>query len=323
MTVKPIAVARVPVRAPARHALAILAGALVAAGALAPHAHAAATLGFVENWPGVSVSSWGGGTPISNPGTGGTLGAGDGYLLVSSAFVAHLGTHSEGPEYAGNWTAAGITRVNVWLNDVNAPDPLEVHVSVGRHPFSLDPGNFWQYNVGFIPPSGVWKEFVVDLSSPANWTQIIGSGTFANALATVNTVLIRHDQAPYTQSPDLIPGDYGMDHLQLTNSVVGVDPLERVAVGRAVELAPPAPNPSRGPVEFSMVNPSGEALRLQIVDAGGRLVRRAELPAGNAGTRIWTWDGADDHGRQVAPGYYRARAFGPSGGTSRPLIRVR
>ncbi len=64
-------------------------------------------------------------------------------------------------------------------------------------------------------------------------------------------------------------------------------------------------------------------VRLQIVDAAGRVVRAAELPEAGAGARSWSWDGADDRGRPVAPGSYRVRAWGRSGGTSRPFVRIR
>lgn len=287
-------------------------------------AGAAPTLGFVENWPGISTTSWGGGTLLSNPGSGGVSGPGDGFLLMDNGpFPAQLGARSDGPEYAGNWSAAGITQVRLWLNDVNAPDALEIHFSLGRAPLFPDPGNFWQYNVGFIPPPRQWEEFVVDLSSPMNWTQIIGTGSFADALTSVTRIHVRHDQAPFIKSPDFAAGDVGMDHLLLTNGLVSVEPERRVAVGRPVELAPPAPNPSRGPVAFALESFESGPVHLQVVDAGGRLVRQAELPDGNAGARLWNWDGTDDHGHRVAPGYYRIRAWGASGGTSRPFIRVR
>src|SRR5204863_8788804 len=110
----------------------------------------------------------------------GVGGVGDGYLLLSSTNVTHFGKQSSGPEYAGNWSAIGITQVRVWLNDVNAADPLEIHFATGHGDFTTGPQNFWQYNVGFIPPSNKWAEFVVDLTS-ANWTQIFGPGTFADA----------------------------------------------------------------------------------------------------------------------------------------------
>ena len=303
--------------------IALLLAAACCAGALP--AQAAPTLGFVENWPGTTLSTWGGGSVITNPGTGGTLGVGDGYLLVSTTLAANLGANSQGAEYAGDWIAAGITQVRVWLNDVNAANPLEIHFVIGRRAGTLgltDPGNVWQFDTGFIPANQVWKEFVVDLSTSVGWTQIIGSGTFTNALQTVNRVHLRHDLAPYIQTPDAIAGDFGIDHLLLTNGILAVAPGTRTDVVRPVELAPPAPNPSRGAVTLAVESFEAGPVSLQIVDAAGRVLRRAELPEGSAGVRRWTWDGADDQGRAVAPGVYRVRAWGAAGGTSRPLVRI-
>jgi len=297
---------------------------LLALLTLAAVAGAAPTLGFVENWPGTSVTTWGGGSVVSNPGTGGLYGDNDGYLQVSNAVAGNFGTRSSGPEYVGDWLAAGITQVRVWLDDVGAPNTLEIHFSIGRGPAFPDPGNFWQYNVGFIPPSNTWKEFLVDLSSSANWTQTIGSGTFANALQTVDRVHFRHDLAPFGGSPDPGQGDFGIDHLLLTNGIVGVPlPGADGRIARPVELAPPAPNPSRGPVTLALRAWGTSPVRLQILDPAGRQVRAVELPGGSAEARSWTWDGRDDRGNLTAPGVYRARAWNGEGGTSRSLVRVR
>ena len=90
------------------------------------------TLGFAERWPGTSVSSWGGGATVSNPGTGGLDGDDDGFLLVSRTYNGHLGTRSTGPEYAGDWTAAGVTHLRVWLRDVDASQALENPLQPGH-----------------------------------------------------------------------------------------------------------------------------------------------------------------------------------------------
>src|SRR5438093_12035431 len=90
-------------------------------------ARAGPTLGFVETWSGTSLSGWTGGSMLSNPGTGGFNGSGDGFLVVSTSIASNLGTRSNGLEYTGNWTAAGITQVRVWLNDVGVSQPLEIH----------------------------------------------------------------------------------------------------------------------------------------------------------------------------------------------------
>src|SRR5262249_38083195 len=150
---------------------------------------------------------WGGGSALSNPGTGGYQGAGDGFLLVSNSVATNFGTKSNGAEYLGNWIAAGITQVHVRLSNLATADALEIHFGIGRGQFQA-PNNFWQYNVGFTPPVGAWGEFVVDLTS-ANWTQTQGSGTFADALQNVETIHLRHDLAPYQQSPDPGQGDFG------------------------------------------------------------------------------------------------------------------
>jgi len=192
---------------------------VLAASLLATTAGAAPLVGFVENWPGTSLSGWGGGAELDNPGTGGVGGVGDGYLHVSTPFPAHLGTMSMGAEYAGDWIAGGVNKVSVWLNDVNAAEPLEIHFSIGNG------ANFWEYNVGFVPPHDAWKEFVVDLGSPASFTRIVGQGTFQAALQRVDRIHLRHDVAPYVQSPDYIQGDFGIDRLMLTNDAVPVQPL--------------------------------------------------------------------------------------------------
>jgi len=211
-------IARVHRIVPEPVARVIALGAL-AAVVLASSAAATPSLGFLEDWPGTSLQGWGGGAEVANPGSDGVGGAGDGFLLVSTPFPAHLGTRSTGPEYAGDWIAGKVNRVRLWLNDVNAADPLEIHFSIGNA-FTL-----WQYNVGFNPPHNAWQEFVVDLSSAANFTRIVGQGTFEAALQGVDRIHIRHDHAPFVQSPDFLQGDFGIDRVLLANDAVPVQPV--------------------------------------------------------------------------------------------------
>src|SRR5690349_6919206 len=172
---------------------------IVAAFVLASLAPAA-VLGFREEWPTAGdTDGWGGGAIYANPGTGGLSGAGDGFLMISTSVpTAKLGGFGSNVEIQGDYTAAGITQIRLWLNDVGNADPLEIHVSVGNG------ANLWQYNVGFHPPHNQWAEFVVDLTNGANFTHTVGVGTFAAALGAVDRILIRHDLAPYSQIPDPI-----------------------------------------------------------------------------------------------------------------------
>lgn len=303
--------------APARRLAAL--AALAAIAAVPGGALANPVLGFVEEFADGSTASWSGGTPFSNPGAGGVLGPADGYLLLENFAPRQFGTRATGAEYVGDWTAAGITQIRVWLNDVNADDAIEMHLSIGDGTF-----NFWQYNVGFLPPLHAWGEYVVDLSSGADWTRIRGSGTFASALTAVDRVHIRHDPPPFAMiadPPDAIAADAGIDHLLLTNGLVAVEPFAP-APAHPVELAPPYPNPARGPVSLAVRAANGGPIRIEIVDVSGRSVRRVELADLGEAPRTWLWDGRDDRGRQVPAGYYRVRASGAAGGMSRPIVRV-
>jgi hypothetical protein len=276
----------------------------------------AATLGFVEEFGGApSVSGWSSQATLTNPGTGGVGGNGDGFLTIARSVAGNLGAFSTNAAYQGDWTLAGITQIRLWLDDVGADQALEMHVSVGSG------ANLWQYNTGFLPPNGSWGEFEVDLSLSSAFTQIIGAPlTFAQALSAADRILVRHDTPPFGMTPNTIAGDVGLDHILLTNGIVGVGSSAPIVL-HPVELAAPYPNPSRGPVTFSVVQTEPAEIHLQIVDVSGRLVRSHTLPAG-AGQRLWLWDGGDDRGNRVAAGVYRVRAFGPNGGTTRSLVRI-
>jgi FlgD Ig-like domain len=277
-----------------------------------------ATLGFIEEFAGPGTGNWSGMVQnFTNPGTGGYLGPADGYLLAETTAPWHWGQRCDAcPEYMGDWLAAGITQVRIWLNDVGAPDPFSIHFAFGNG------RTFWQYDPGFSPPNGSWAEYVVDMTDSASFTQTIGTQPFAVALHDVNKVLIRHALAPFMQIPDNIQGDAGIDHLLLTNGVVGVEPRDHLVL-EPVRLAPPYPNPSRGPVTVAIEGGGSASVSIQVIDVAGRVVRRAELPDASPGPRLWFWDGRDVAGRLVSPGTYRIHATGPTGGTSRSLIRIR
>jgi hypothetical protein len=309
-----------PLRHHARATASFLFGALTLAASLtlASAVGAQPAVGFREEWSGGAgnTDGWGGGSNYANPGTGGVGGDGDGYLVISTALPGRLGGFASNLEYIGDWQVAGITQIRLWLNDVNGDDPIELHVSVGNG------ANLWQYNVGFNPPNGKWAEFVVDLTNPANFSHIVGLGTFTGALQDADRILIRHDLAPFVQTPDLVQGDVGVDHLLLTNGTVGVD-RGGAAIARALVMSAPSPNPSRGEVRFSIETFEAGPIALDVLDIAGRRVRRAVVDAGGPGLRTWVWDGRDDAGRLTAPGAYRVRASGRSGGVTRAVVRVR
>lgn len=285
-------------------------------------AAAGPTVGLIETFSGAAnLAGWTGGSVYSNPGTGGVGGAGDGYLQVANQAVSlRLGTHNLDPDYAGDYLAASADRIRFSLRDVGANQNPEIHFSIGNT------SNFWQSNVGFLPPDGSWSEFTVDLNDSANFTQIVAVDGFGYrmALATCDRVHLRHDKSPFIQTPDGLTGEIGIDDFKIESSLVGVDPLRPGSGGRrAVMLASPAPNPSRGGTVFAFEAFDDGPVSLAIVDARGRMVRRATLEGAAPGRRAWSWDGRDDAGRAVAAGVYRVRATtAAGGGSSRAFVRL-
>jgi hypothetical protein len=285
----------------------------------------AVTLGFRESFPlSGGLAGWSGGAFYDNPGAGGAGGgADDGFLSMTVAgFAGNLGGTSFGADYTGNWQTAGISEIRLWLKDIGADDPIEIHCGIGYNT-SPTARNFWQYNTGFIPSTTGWTQYTVPLNGPGGWTRIIGTtGTFANAIQNVDRLHFRHDLSPYMQTPDPVIGDFGIDEILLTNGTVGVEDGP-IAAGQPVMLGAPFPNPSRGPLALSLHAGSAGPVTIEIVDVQGRLMRRERLAPAAAGPRLWMWDGRDDRGALVAPGSYRARAFGAEGGTSRSFVVVR
>lgn len=279
---------------------------------LASAAFAQPVVGFVENFSDGTTTSWGGGAITANPGTGGFGGPGDGFLEVEQLSPGHLGSVSFGAEYAGDWSAAGVTQVRAWLKDITGNGNLQIHLSLGNA------FQFWQQNAGIVPPSSGWAEYVVNLVA-ADFTQIRGSGQFAIALQGIDRLHFRHDVAPFVNSPDLIAGAFGLDHILLTNGTAGVGP----GVYQPVLLEAPFPNPARGRVTFQLRQPEARPVQISIVDAAGRRIRHVELESSTTAPRLWMWDGTDDAGQPVAAGVYRVIARGDNGGMSRTVTILR
>jgi hypothetical protein len=92
---------------------------------------------------------------------------------------------------------------------------------------------------------------------------------------------------------------------------------------RALELAPPWPNPSRAETLIEFELGARARVVLDVFDVRGRRVRRlAEgwYPAGRHRTR---WRGDDHHGRPVGTGVYLVRIEGDRARAIRRVVRIR
>lgn len=183
-------------------------GSALAICVTAQHA-SAATIGYVMEFND-GLGDWGGGSSsYTNVPSDGVGGAGDGFLMVANTRVQQLGVRTSSTEFfCGNLLDEGVSGYSFWLKDVGGDDALEIHVGVGNS-FS----NFWQSTQAFIPGTD-WTQFSIDLD-PANFVQIIGSGSFNNAIRNCDRLLFRHDVAPFDQIPDSIQADFGIDRVKV------------------------------------------------------------------------------------------------------------
>lgn len=189
---------------------------------------AAPVVGFIEGWTTAGDTyGWAGGSHYDNPGTGGVLGANDGYLEFSTVPGGGLlGTYSASASYAGDWIAAGIRSVEFWLNDIHQDEAVEIHFSIGSGHASV-----WQYNQGFDPPHQAWARYVVDLTDSTKFTRLSfpGSTSFQEALRSVNRVHFRHDLPPFTglpnpPQPESVIADVAVDQFTLSDATVPTVP---------------------------------------------------------------------------------------------------
>lgn len=72
-------------------------------------------------------------------------------------------------------------------------------------------------------------------------------------------------------------------------------------------LGPALPNPTSGRVTFAVDLPRASQVRLEVLDAQGRIIRTIAREERAAGRYRFTWDGVGSGGRRVASGLYFAR----------------
>lgn len=182
--------------------------------ALAASPALAVDVGHVDEFAAADdTANFSGGSFHSNPGTGGVGGANDGYLQLENFSPGRFGTRSASIPYIGDWTMDGATGVAFWLRNISGA-AFEIHFSLGTSQ------NFWQYNIGHIPTSE-WQRFIVTFDNPADWTRIVGAGSFAECLEFTDRIHLRHDLPPFFQQPNTIAGVLGIDRIKILGACPG------------------------------------------------------------------------------------------------------
>jgi hypothetical protein len=178
----------------------------VALAALATTRAAAVTLGQVDDFQSGTLQGWQAQASLTNVATGGPAGSGDRFLRIQRLTAGNLGANNTA-QWTGNYAAAGVARLRFHLNNFG-PNPLALRVSI----FGV--GTFTTTNEVVLPPGSGWVpvEFSLDASA---LTLTSGSGTLAQTLSNVGTLLIRHDPDPISPNgePNPVIGTLGVDNI--------------------------------------------------------------------------------------------------------------
>jgi hypothetical protein len=166
---------------------------------------AGVVLGQVDDFQDGTFQNWQGGSSPFNVSTGGPDGSGDRYLRISTS-GGNLGTNNV-TQWTGDYIAEDILSLNFHLNNLGA-NPVSMRlVLFGQN------GTFASTAV-VLPAASGWVsvEFLLD---DTEFTQTQGFATFDQVLATVQTVLLRHDPDPLDppMSPTPVTGTLGIDNV--------------------------------------------------------------------------------------------------------------
>lgn len=253
---------------------------------------------------------WAWGVP-SGPGPGGAF---SGAKLWATNLGGNYGDNQSAYLTSPVFSMSGVPALNLsfthWYDLESGFDGGNVQVKNGASWVTVAPRGGYPIafldglsgEAGFSGQSGGWAPVVYDLSPFISGTMQFrfhfGSDGGVNAAGWyIDDVAL--DTGPPSAGVDLDPRSTGV-------------------------LESPAPNPTRGGSDLRLVLRSKEDIRLRVLDAGGREVRRlwnGALPAGASRLR---WDGRDAAERECASGIYWLVLERPSGAREhRRLVLLR
>lgn len=187
---------------------------IVAAGfMLASIASAQIVNGQVDTFQDGTLMNWTGGANPSNVATGGPAGSGDRFLLLTSnggsGSGSRLATYNDN-QWAGNYQAAGVTRIQADFNNFGATT-LMLRVVIFR--FNSPISRYTSANPYVLPPGSGWQhvEFFLDST---NLVLVDGSASFSQAITGVDRFMFRHDDGTPSSTGSPIAGVLGIDNVR-------------------------------------------------------------------------------------------------------------
>lgn len=169
----------------------------------------AVSLGQIDTFQGGTTVDWTSGFPNPNPptvvSTGGPAGLGDMYLLVTSHGGSGPGskpTTLNTAQWTGDFTAAGVTGISVWMRNFGATN-LDLRLGLNG-----SGGDFVTSSHLVLPAGSAWQPFTFSLA-PGD---LVGGGNAAATLANVSQLTIFHNPSANFPGP-AIAASLGIDNI--------------------------------------------------------------------------------------------------------------
>jgi hypothetical protein len=176
------------------------------------------------------------------------------------------------------------------------------------------------WNANSEPDLGGYKIYRATAGAGGPWTRIDGPALTATNDYTDSSPPTGFSQLWYAVTASDISGNES----GRTGAVSVTFGGSSVFASTSWHLDPVYPNPSRigSPVTLPVNVGNDGAGSIEITDAGRHLIRHIDLSALAPGPQLVTWDGLNDAGRPVTPGYYTAWVVGGGNRQSVKLVRV-
>ncbi len=196
--------------------------ALVASFAAAASTCRAITLGHIDNFNDGTRQGWGVGAPgdfpVNEPDIG-QSGTGDHALWMATegagGTVPNLLVFNTSTNWRGNWTMAGVSRIELDVRDPGANNfPLAIRLGIARGLVGTGgSGDTYVTQAMEVPKDGQWHRLAFDVS-PSSFSPIGGTNIDA-ALANVSHFRILHNPLQsFSGATTIGGGEFYLDNIQ-------------------------------------------------------------------------------------------------------------
>lgn len=219
--------------------------ALAISASLPMAAAAQVVLGQVDTFQDGTTGGWGAGashpTPPTNIPSGGPAGAGDAFLQLRAIGGSGPGRALAAfnrTQWAGDYTAAGITRISLDVNNAG-PGDASLRLLIWDRPPAGNPTNSAITSAVLIPAGSGWQQISFLIDAPS-LTPLLG--TASGALTSATELRLFHNPDPTYPDPPIGPPPVtltlGVDNIRAIPAPPAAATLALAAAGRRRRRTP-------------------------------------------------------------------------------------